>query len=218
LWTKDDKYWKLISYDLEPVFERYRVPGTQTVDVEDVRLEQVSGDKALIRAGETMLKTWLVDHNAPGALRSVSDRANACVALYLSDELPAPSSAASARALLQQGMEALAASAGITKKLGSAIAAPEFHHRDLKLVKHSQSKAFAIVALPDIMADEADCAGRKHGEDLAFRTDGDRTISGKSYAIGFKLKNAPENPGVLWMVWQRDAGVWKVVSYAVLTP
>ncbi len=28
LWAKENGYWKLISYDVEPEFERYRVPDT----------------------------------------------------------------------------------------------------------------------------------------------------------------------------------------------
>ena len=28
LWAKNNGYWKIISYDLEPEFEKYRVPDT----------------------------------------------------------------------------------------------------------------------------------------------------------------------------------------------
>ena len=37
-------------------------------------------------------------------------------------------------------------------------------------------------------------------------------------AMGFSLSEGTADPAVLWMIWNKENGSWKVVSYALMTP
>ena len=104
------------------------------------------------------------------------------------------------------------------KRLDEAIVAPQPNHADIKLVKHGNSKAFALVSIPDYMASALDCKGRTAGEPVSFKAPAGEKSWGKYYAMGLRLAKAGEDSGVLWAVWAQEGAVWKMVAYTVLTP
>jgi hypothetical protein len=91
-------------------------------------------------------------------------------------------------------------------------------HEDIKLVKHGNSKAFALASIPDYMGSALDCSSRAVGEPVGFKASAAGKTYGKYYAMGLRLVKAGEDSGVLWAVWAQEDGGWKVVSYTVLTP
>jgi hypothetical protein len=91
-------------------------------------------------------------------------------------------------------------------------------HPDVRLVKHSDSKAYVIASVPDHMAAAAGCQERKPGEDLYFQEPGTGPVYGNYYAVGFRLVKTVGDPGVLWTVWTKESGQWKIVSYFLMTP
>ena len=68
--------------------------------------------------------------------------------------------------LIQKGMDQMTQFAGSARRLGEAIVSPQLSHPDMQLVKHPDSAAFTLVAIPDSMAQYADCSGIKRGEEL----------------------------------------------------
>jgi hypothetical protein len=40
---------------------------------------------------------------------------------------------------------------------------------------------------------------------------------GTFYITGFKMANVVEDPGTLVCIWHKEAGAWKIVSFAILT-
>jgi hypothetical protein len=222
LWAKEDGYWKIISYDLEPEFERYRVPDTKSAASAAAAavppVVYVSGDKDLIRNADDFLNKWFVTGQTAEAFKYLSPRALVCVNLYRDDDTPAPKSPQEAGQLIQKGMQKVAAIAGPVKKLDEAILAPNVSHPDVKLVKHSDPKAYVIASVPDHMAAAAGCTERKPGEELYFKEPGTGKLYGNYYATGFRLANTVGDPSVLWTVWAKDGGEWKIVSYFLMTP
>ena len=107
-------------------------------------------------------------------------------------------------------------STGSVTRLEQAIAAAQPNHEDIKLVKHGESKAFALVSIPDYMANALDCGVRRRGEPVKYNAR--QKTYGKYYAIGLRLAKAGEDSGVLWAIWAQESGAWKVVSYTVLNP
>ena len=115
-------------------------------------------------------------------------------------------------------MQKVLETTGTVKQLHEAVVAPQPNHADLKLVKHENSRAFALVSLPDYMASAMDCKKRTPGEPMSFEAPAGRTTWGKYYATGLRLVKAGEDSGVLWAVWAQQGDVWKMVAYTVLTP
>ena len=114
-------------------------------------------------------------------------------------------------------MSLLAEWAGTGSSLDDILVAAEPHHPDLQLVKHDEAMAYSIVGVPDAMATAADCSQLKPGETPRFDREGPRTY-GQFYAVSLRIKRAGEEAGVLWLIWSRQNGEWKIVSYLAITP
>jgi hypothetical protein len=218
LWAKQNKYWKLISYVTD--LERGSSPTNAIVPaVEAPVLALDPGDKQLIAASTDFYQKWFVRRRFTEAFQYLSPRAYPCANVYRSEEIPEPGSPAEAAQLIQQGLERLANFAGSVRKLEDAITAPQPSHPDLKLVQHADSTAFAMVAVPDSMAQQADCSKMKPGESSIVSTPTSAPNSyGQYYATGFRLTKAAEEPSVLWIVWGRESDQWRIIAYHVLTP
>lgn len=222
LWAKQDGYWKIISYDLEPEYERYRVPDTTSPAAVAAAtappITYVAGDKDLTQKAGDFFNKWFVQGRPAEAFQYLSTRAYPCVNLYRDDDTPAAGTNAEQGRLIQTGMERVSSLVGPIRKLEEGIAAPNVSHPDVRLVKHPQSKAFVLVSVPDHMAAAAGCQERKPGEDLYFQEPGTGKVYGNYYATGFRVLKSVGDPSVLWTVWTKDAGEWKIVSYFLLTP
>ena len=109
--------------------------------------------------------------------------------------------------------------AGSSGKLQDAISAAQASHPDIKGVRHPDSAAFEIVAIPDSMGAQADCSRIKPGEELNLATaDNSPVTYGQYYATGFHMTKSVDEPPVLWLVWARENGQWKIVAYHILSP
>jgi hypothetical protein len=161
---------------------------------------------------------WFVQAKTPEAFQYLSSRAYACVNLYRDESTPAPRSPAEAGQLVQTGMANAASFVGSVKKLEDAIVAPVVSHPDVRLVKHSNAKAFVLASVPDHMGAAADCQGRGAGRDPYFEKPASGNVYGNFYATGFRLSKPGNEAGVLWAVWAKENGQWKIVSYFLVTP
>ena len=221
VWAKQDGYWKIISYDIEPEYEKYRVPDTTSAASVAAAavppLTYVAGDKDLIRDAADFLNKWFVQGRAADAFQYLSSKAYPCVNLYLDDDTPAPGSPAAAGQLIQAGMTKAASNVGAVRKLDEAIAAPVVSHPDVRLVKHADSKAFVIASVPDNMAASAGCQSRKPGEVLYFQEPATGKVYGNFYAVGFRLARTIGDPAMLWTIWAKESGKWKIVSYILIS-
>jgi hypothetical protein len=218
LWEKQNKYWKLISYVTD--LERDSNPANAIATAVEVPpLATDPGDRQLIAASRDFYQKWFIRRRFSEAFQYLSPRAYPCVNLYRSEEVPEPASPAEAGQLIQQGLERVANFAGSVRRLEDAITAPQPSHPDLKLVQHTDSAAFAMVAIPDSMAQQTDCSKMKPGENSVVATPNSAPKSyGQYYATGFQLTKAVEEPSVLWIVWGRESDQWRIIAYHVLTP
>jgi hypothetical protein len=218
LWAKQNKFWKLISYITEPEHEADKTAAL-AAPVEVPALAVDPGDPQLIIDSRDFYQKWFIRRRFNEAFQYISPRAYPCVNLYRADDVPEPASPVEAGQAIQQGLERVSKFAGAVKRLEEAITAPQPSHPDIKLVRHTDSAAFAMVAIPDSMALQADCSKMKPGEHLVVAppTSAPKNY-GQYYATGFQLTKAVEQPSVLWIIWTRENGQWKIVAYHVLTP
>ena len=215
LWARTDGYWKVISYDIEPEFNKQRSPDLRAAPPSAKSLPEVAGDAEMIRAAEEFMKDWFVQNNVDKAIQFVSPQCYPCVSLYRPDDKPAPKADAEARAMLRNGMAELAAETGKVRSLDSAVIAASPQHPELKLVRHQEEKAFVLVSIPDEMAATVECASRGRKTKAQLSKPSRETVYGNFYALGFSLAQDPEKPAVFWAVWGREGGRWKIVSYLV---
>ena len=217
LWDKHDKYWKLISYDVDPDFAALSTAAAAPL-AKAPMLARVSGDKDMIRAAERFYKEWFLRKDIEKAFQYVSPQSYACSNLYRSGDTLEPKSQEEEAKLVRTGMERMTNAVGRVNKLTHAILAPEASHPDIRLVGHPSHKAFVIASVPDQMASAATCSSRKVGEVPSFDPSAGVTYNGNYYATGIRLATEIEDSSVLWTVWSKVDGQWKITSYAVITP
>ena len=216
LWRKDQGYWKMITYDIDPELDRSSIPNVGVNRATAHSMDYVDADKDMIKAAADFLKLWLIRKEPDKAVRYFVPECLACVDLYHPDDA-AVSTDEGRRELLRKGMTQAATAVGSAKRLEEAIAAPDVNHPDLKLAKHSDSRAFVIASVPEHMAEATKCDRRNKVADAEIRPPTAASY-GKYYATGFHLNQGKTSPAVLWLLWSRVDGSWKVLSYRIVTP
>ena len=217
LWRKEDHYWRIISYDIDPEIDRSRAPNLGAPAAPDSPVQYSTGDKGMTKSASDFLRRWLVKKDIDKAMEYVDTECLACVKIYADEGVKAPSTPQETRELLKQGMARTASAVGPIQSLDKAIIAAEPHHQDIKLVKHADAEAFAIASIPESMGLASDCERRRPNGEPAF-SEGAAGAYGKYYATGFSLGQGNTSPSVLWIVWASKNGAWKAVSYLLIEP
>ncbi len=218
LWTREGKVWKLISYDVDPVWDEYRTPDTGKAAPEGAPTIYAVAPAELVGASTKFLETWMVKRDVDEALGYLSAQCTDCVRANLSADQPPPRSEQDARAQLKKAMQNVIETTGTVNRLDLAIVAAQPNHDDFKLVKHKNSRAFALASIPDYMANALDCKGRTAGVPVSFSAPTEEKSWGKYYAMALRLAKAGEDSGVLFAVWAQEGAAWKIVAFTVLTP
>jgi hypothetical protein len=214
VWAKDSTGWTLVSYDVEPEFRPGALP--QSVPPESPSLPVVPGDPAMVRAAKGFLEAWVVKKDIAAASRYMTAGAAACYNIYRPENAPIANSPAESVSLVRARMASLSEWAG-SGNLAAILAPAEPHHHDLKIVQHSDSDAFTIVSVPDHIAAAFDCSRVKPGEVPNFESKGPLTY-GNHYAVSTRIRRTGEESAILWTLWSRQAGAWRLTSYLVQTP
>ena len=216
IWAKEGNYWKLVSYDIDPKTEDYKVPDL-TSKPEVPTLKIVEGDQEMIRASRGFLEDWFVQGRTKSAFAYLAPQSYACFNVYRSEDSPAAQSDEEAGDAIQRAIEKIHNAVGKVKDLRDAIVATVPSHEDIQIVRHDRSKEYVIASLPDYMGEGAECSQLSRGEDPGFVRP-QNLVYGNYYAAGFRLAESMEDSGALWIVWHKEEGKWKVVSFLMLTP
>ena len=107
LWTKEEKYWKVVAWEVEPEEEKPGpMPDTRRKTAAAVLAPPPPGkgeaDPAMLQAAHDFLYAWLVDDNFDQAATFFSTRCHECVDLYLPDGEKPPATPAEHAAYLPQ--------------------------------------------------------------------------------------------------------------------
>jgi hypothetical protein len=219
LWMREGNgFWRLTSYDVDPVWEEHLAPNTATSAPPAAPTVYATAPSDLIGDATKFLTAWLVKQDLDEASRFLSAKCAECLKLNRAPDEPEPKTAAEAQAGLRKAMQTILETTGKVKALDQAIVAPLPNHEDIKLVKHAGSKAFALASIPDDMGAALDCASRTPGEPVRYKPSAGAKSYGNYYALGFRLAKTGEDSGVLWAVWAREGSEWKLTAYTVLTP
>ena len=84
-------------------------------------------------------------------------------------------------------------------------------------MEHADERAYTLVAVPDELASSFECEKRskKHpyaGDEAA------KNVYGNYYATMFTFRTPGEHAAALTLLWGKDGGEWKILSYEMVTP
>ena len=210
LWAREGDYWKITTIRLEDGSGAGIVPAKSAAQVEPPVEEPraIAGDPAAGKAILDFYQAWIVKRDVIRASSFASPRSYGC--------LPSPSKeqqkltpVARIQSGLQQPLGKIPSGANLSDMMSSLQPRNDL----LPPVQQENSKAFAIMAVPDQKASSFLCGNRKH-EDAPELKPADAKY-GAYYLSASQLNYGKEESPALLLLWTKEEAVWKIVAWAV---
>ena len=179
-----------------------RPPGAAIANVQD--------------AVQEFLTDWLVRRKIDEAMDLVSDRALAC--LKTTDagngEAATPQQT---RQKLEEMMKAITDRYGKKENLTEVIDAVIPWRKAFQVVKQPFEGDFTIVEVPDAYAKVTFCESQsKEAQEQALAEASQQY--GNYYGAVFRFKGRADKGGIIGLLWTRENGAWRLVSWQVFEP
>jgi hypothetical protein len=221
LWRKEAGYWRIVSFDVAEggasLSLRSRsdsqVKTETSAGTPDVP-ETMDGNQAAIERITEFYQNWLVTRNYDKAISYFSPRSYACV--QVADEAKsAVQDSKKAQRLIRDGLQKVAQAAGEQRQLDEMMRPIAQIDPELKVIKHTNERAFTIVAISDQLGSQLACGKIDVPQQRAMQAMRDKRTFGNYYASTFQL-NLQGDPGYLWKVWAIEEGRWMIIYWKVI--
>jgi hypothetical protein len=219
LWAKENKYWKIVSYEVEPEGEDLNVPDLRSTEAETAgpAVERIEGDPSFTKAARSFLTSWMVEKDYDAASGYLSPRSYPCVNLFLGeDESPIEGNEALARRL-RAGLEDIGTKVGEIEGLDEILQPILPDSTDVLIYRHPDEAAFTLGSVPDYLGDPFDCSKMLEGVEFPEEDDPPK-VYGTYAGTAFSFKVAGGEPPIFYTVWAKENGDWKLVAYQVMEP
>jgi hypothetical protein len=214
LWAQEGGYWKIIAIRIEDGGDAGIIPKNTAAQVEPTEEEpqNIAGDPAAISNITQFYLTWILKRNPTEASRFVSQRSYRC--------LPTPSAEQrnlSPLTRIHSGLERPLAKIPAGTTLAVMMSSVQPVNTLVRPVEQENSEAFAIMAVPDQMADSFLCQNRHLPEKARDLKPADARY-GTYYLSASRLNFGEEESPALLLLWNKEKAGWKVVAWAVEVP
>jgi hypothetical protein len=214
IWAREGGYWKITAIRLEDGSDAGIVPKKATAQAEPSVEEprNIAGDPAAVKDILDFYQTWILNRNVIRASTFASQRSYQC--------LPTPTKD-------QQKLTPITRiQYGLQQPLGRMLSGPNLSDLMSSLqprndllppVQHENSKAFAIMAVPDQMSYSFLCQDRQPHEEAPDLKPASAKY-GAYYLSASQLSYGQEQSPALLLLWTKEGAGWKVVAWAVELP
>jgi hypothetical protein len=214
LWAQEGGYWKIIAIRIEDGSDAGLVPtngaAPATPAVDEPR--NISGDPALVKDVAQFYQSWIAKRNVSEASRFASQRSYRCLAAPSADQKKL-TPIARIQSALQQPLTRIPSKANLTDMMSGMQPVNDL----LRPVQHENSSAFAIMAVPDQLADSFLCQSRHLPESSPDLKPADAKY-GAYYLTASRFNYEGEQSPALLLLWTREDAAWKIVAWAVELP
>jgi hypothetical protein len=213
LWAQEGGYWKIIAIRLEDSSDAGIIPRqTATTAPAEEEPKSITGDPGAVRDITQFYQTWVAKRDSAQASKFVSQRSYACFRAPSTEEKNlAP--AARVRPALDRVLGRIPQGANLSVLMSSVQPVNDL----LRPVDQENSKAFAIMAVPDQMADSFLCQNRHLPEKTAELKPADAKY-GTYYLSASRMNFGEEQSPALLLLWTKEKEGWRVVAWAVEVP
>ena len=101
-------------------------------------------------------------------------------------------------------------------RLEDLIEGVDIEHPDFKTVSQSHEDLFSIISIPDYYGEQIDC--ETEPADDYFPADDVPREYGNYYITAFQMNIPGVDQGVLYLLWAKRDGDWKITAYRVEVP
>jgi hypothetical protein len=214
LWAQEGGYWKIISIRIEDGSDAAILPKNAPVQaipsVEEPRY--IPGDPAAVKNITEFYQAWIMKRNVSQASTFASQRSYECLAAPSEDEKKL-TSIARIQFALDQPLRRIPSGANLSGLMSSVQPFNDL----LRPVQQENSKALAIMAVPDQMANSFLCQHRQMPEVASDLNPADAKY-GAYYLTASRLNYREEQSPALLLLWTREGAGWKIVAWAVELP
>jgi len=213
VWTQERGYWKIVAMRLEDSSDATIIPHNAAVEVEPVEKEpqKIAADPTAVKDITQFYEAWILKRDTKQALQLVSHRTYKC----LPPSEDQKNLAALAR--IQSGLEEPLNEIPSGGNLGDMMSSVQPVDDLVRPVEQENSKAFAIMAVPDQIADSFLCENRHLPVETPELHSAEAKY-GTYYLSASQLKFGEEQSPTFLLLWTKEEGRWKVVAWVIDTP
>jgi hypothetical protein len=215
LWTKENGYWKIISWESEPETDMSDVPDLRTPIVVG-SVPRVQGKPEQISAAADFLDAWFIEKDYDRTLGFFSEECFDCMNLFLQEDEQPFSGKKELSDRLRLGLERTAEAMGSFDRLDEVIRAFEPVNPDHPMVTHEHESTYTLISVPDYVAGNYGCRYRLSGGPLLPAPE--QPAFGNHYVLGFHVKTYTGEPAVLFTLWSLRSGQWKITAFHIERP
>ncbi len=214
IWAQEGDYWKIIAIRIEDGSDAGLVPKNAVAQaappVEEPR--SITADPASVKSITEFYQTWAVKRNVVQASAFASPRSYACLVAPTEDQKKL-----TPITRIQSGLRQPLARIPSSAKLSDLMSSMQPLNDLLRPVQQENSNAFAIMAVPDQKANSFLCQHRRAPEPSEDLQPTDAKY-GTYYLSASRLNYEEEQSPALLLLWTKEDGGWKIVSWAVELP
>jgi hypothetical protein len=218
LWTKDNRNWKIVAWDIEPEERKpdqlpdTRLSAAPAPSRQTPETDTIQAAPGLQQAVSKFFQTWLVKDDSADAASYFSQHCYECINLYLAEGEAPPASLEAQGVYLRNGLAAISKEIGPIHDPKEALEPVSPEHDGLRPLKHADAAAYSLVAVPDSLADAFQCS--KRSAENPYRPAADEIpVYGTYYAAAFAVRTPGDHPATVSFLWKKEDGQWKIVAY-----
>jgi len=214
LWTQEGAYWKIIAIRVEDSTSAGIVPpdAASVTEPTEEQPKTIAGDPEALKTITSFYQAWLAKRDAAQASSYASPRSYSCLGTpSANDKKLTP------LARIRAGLDAPLARMPRGSQLSDMISSVQPVNEFLRPVAQENSKAFAMMGVPDQMADRFLCQNRQLPEEMASPQLAEAKY-GNYYLSTSRLNYGEEESPALLLLWAKEKGSWKVVAWALEVP
>ncbi len=214
LWAQEGGYWKIIALRIEDGSDAGLVPNSAAATAVPAEEEprDIAGDPVLVKDVTEFYQAWIAKRNVSEASRFASPRSYRCLAAPSADQKKL-TPVARIQSALQEPLAKIPSSANLTEMMSGMQPLNDL----LRPVQHENSKAFAIMAVPDQKADSFLCQKRQLPESSDDLKPTDAKY-GAYYLSASRFDYGEEQSPALLLLWTKETAGWRIVAWAVELP
>jgi hypothetical protein len=213
LWAQEGGYWKIIAIRIEDSGDAGIIPKNAAVTAPaEEEPKSIAGDPGAVKDITQFYQTWVEKRDSAQASKFASQQSYACLrAPSAAEKSLTPS--ARIRSGLGLALERVPQGTNLSAMMSSVQPVNDL----LRPVEQENSRAFAIMAVPDQMADSFKCQNRKLPEKTPELKPVDAKY-GTYYLSASRLNFGEEESPALLVLWAKEKAGWRVVAWAVEVP
>jgi len=212
LWAEEGKYWKIVTIRVEDSDAAGIIPKKATAPTTEAEPEAIGGDPRAVNDITGFYESWVGTRDTVKAASYATEQSYACMGAPLPEDKKLKP-AERIRAALDRALERLPRG----KNLSDMMTGVQPVNELVRPVEQEHSKAFAIMAVPNQMADSFLCQKRKAGV-KAPELKKDEAKYGGYYLSASQLNFGEEESPALLLLWTQENKKWKIAAWAVDIP